>query len=341
MKHQEIIRDIQAKKYAPIYFLYGEESFFIDQISKLIETSVLDESEKAFNQTIIYGKEADFKQVVDHARQFPMMAPLRVVILKEAQEMRTLSNLQTYCENPSPQTVLVINYRKAKYDKRTAFWKSLAKHSVIFESKKIYDNQLPTWISGYVTSKNFRIGHKAANLLAQYLGTDLSKVTNELSKIMLSKNEGEEINTTDVQDNVGISKDYNVFELQNAIGRKDFVEANRIINYFEANPKNNPLVMVVGALFNYFSKVYLAKQNSGMSDQQLAKTLQLYSNYFLKDYRMAASKYSLGELERIFEVLKDFDLRSKGIGNLKTKDGSLLKEMIYLIFYPQTSLSFN
>jgi DNA polymerase-3 subunit delta len=335
MSYTKIIAEIKSKKAKPVYFLHGEEPYFIDQITNAAE-NVLAEHEKAFNQTILYGKDVpDFKMVVDVARRFPMGSEKQVVIIKEAQAMKSLKDLETYVKNPMPSTLLVIAHKYKKLDARTKFAKTLKANAEVFESKKLYDDKIPAWVSNYLMDKGYRLKPTAGALIGEYLGSDISKITNELDKLTINLPRGIEINEDHVQDNIGISKDYNVFELQNALGKRDVVKCNRIVNYFISNPKSNPLVMVLGSLYNYFNKVYITKSMSTASDDAIAKAIGLRSSWFLKDYKLAAKKYSISHLKQIFGVLKAYDLRSKGLNNRNVNHEGLLKEMIFQILHEQ------
>ena len=291
LTYKEIIKDLKAKKYQPIYLLHGDEAYYIDLISDYIEQHVLTESERSFNQTIIYGKEAEAKTIIDTASRYPMMAERQVVVLKEAQEMRTLGDLQPYVEHAVPSTILVICYKHKKFDARTKLSKSLKSKAVVFESKKLYDNQLSDWIKNYLKDRKLNIEPEASELIAEYLGTNLSKVANELDKLVINLPADSSINAQHVQDNIGISKDYNVFELQKSLGQRDILKTQRIISYFISNPKKNPLVVVVGTLYNFFSKVYQAHYLRNLSDNELSTALGLRSSYFVKDYKLARRKF--------------------------------------------------
>jgi DNA polymerase-3 subunit delta len=332
LTYQAIIKDLEAKKYAPIYLLHGEESYYIDAISHYIEKNVLNEGEKAFNQAVLYGKEIEFKQVVDEARQFPMMAPYRVIIIKEAQEMRTLSKLEQYASNPSPTSILVIAHKHKKIDKRTRFVKNASKSGIVMESKRIYDNQLPGWITEHLKSKSVTIDYEASQLLADYLGTDLSKVSNELEKLLLNISNNK-ITADDVQEQVGISKDYNVFELQKAIGNRDGAKVFRIINYFSENEKNHPLPLVIGNLYNYFSKLYITIFNLKTPDNQLQRLIGLPSPYFVKEYKASARILGYDKIRTAFIALQQADLQSKGVGSRNKDSKAILTELALALIY--------
>ncbi len=345
MEYSAILSDLKNKKYKPVYFLSGEEPYFIDLISDYIEKNVLDESEKEFNQTVLYGGEITANDIVGAAKRFPMMSEYQVVIVKEAQSIKnflkeeddkkkekTKSAFEAYLENPLQSTILVICYREKKIDKRTNIAKVIAKSGVLLESKKLYDNQVPDWIKSYLAQKKYTLNPKAAVLLAEYLGTSLSKITNEIDKLIINVPANTEITPEHVQQNIGISKDYNVFELQNAITKKDVVKANRIINYFAANPKDNPLVMVVALLYGHFSKVLLYHSVQNKTKSNVASEMQI-NPYFVGDYEIAGKNYPLGKLKSIFSYLREYDLKSKGVENTSATDGELLKELVFKIMH--------
>lgn len=333
MTFSQILNDLKKKQYQPVYFLHGNESYFIDAIADYIEKNVLSDGEKSFNQTILYGKEIEFKQVVDTARRYPMMAPYQVVIIKEAQEMRTLKQLVTYVEQPAQTTILVICHKHKRFDSRTKLGKVLKKKAVVFEAKKLYDNQLPDWIHNYLQDKGFTIKPAATALIAEYLGTNLSKVVNELDKLAINLPQGTNITQQHIQSNIGISKDYNVFELQKALGQKQVTKVNRIIKYFGANPKKNPMVMMVGSLYNYFSKIYMLHFLRNSGDPAILKALRLSSSFFLREYKASARNYPRPQTEKVLAILKEYDLKSKGVNNntMNNPDSELMKEMVWRI----------
>ena len=336
MKHEEIIADIKAGRYAPIYFLTGDEPYFIDDIAGRLERDTLSEDEKAFNLTVLFGNEVSMTTVTDTARRFPMMAPRQVVIVKEAQNIRDFDNLAPYVDHHQPTTVLAFLYKNKKPDKRKGVFRRLAasKDCVWFESAKLYDNQLPDWIARYCAARRRSITPKAARLLADSLGTDLSKVANELDKLMLLLPDGGQIKEPLVERHTGISKDFNVFELLNAVVAGDHLKANLIVNYFEANPKNNPLVVTVSNLFRYFLNLltYHYQKRTTASPQEMARLLGV-SPYFLKDYTEGARRYSAMKCARVISLLRKYDLKSKGVGNANIPDGQLLRELIFKIMH--------
>lgn len=337
MTHQDLLKDLKAKQYKPVYLLHGEEGFFIDKITNHFENKVLSEGEKAFNYTVIYGKEANARTIIDTASRYPMMAPYQLLILKEAQEMRTLKDLKAYVEKAVPSTILVICHKHKRLDMRSAFGKAIKKHGVVYESKKLYDNQVPEWIDTYLASKKLQITPNATALIAEYLGTNLSKVANELDKLAINQPAGSTISDKIVQDNIGISKDYNVFELQNALGARDTPKCFRIINYFISNPRKNPMVVLVATLYNFFSKVYMTYALKNLRDGELAKTLgfnprnDYAAAFMVKKYKIAVRNYSLAQTQTIIGILKDYDLRAKGVNNVNAPEGELMKELVYNI----------
>ncbi len=332
MKFDQIITDLKKKIYHSLYLLAGEEAFFIDEISNFIETNVLDEGEKEFNQTIVYGKDTDVASIIGYAKRFPMMANYQVVIVKEAQSIKNLGELIPYIEQPLKSTLLVICYKYKKIDKRKALVKKVDKHGVFFESNKLYENKIPEWISQQLIKNNYTIQPKAAVILTEFLGTDLSKVSNEINKLMINLPTGSEITPDHIEDNIGISKDFNVFELQGALGKKDIYKANQIINYFASNQKDNPLVKVIGILFSFFSKILIYHYLRDKSRNSVASVLSI-NPFFVQDYQVAARNYSAGKLACIISSLKEYDLKSKGVNNASATDGELMKELVFKILH--------
>ncbi len=335
MSHTAIIADIKKGKFAPVYFLHGPEAYFIDAIADAAEKHALAEHERAFNQTILYGKDTDHLQILDAARRLPMMAERQLVILREAQEMRSLANLQGYVEKPAPTTVLVICYKHKSLNLNSKFGKSLKANAQVFAAKKLYDNQVPDWIASYLKSKGLKTPPAAAALLAEYLGTTLSKVANELDKLALNLEKGTEVTQQHIEDNIGISKDYNVFELQKALGTRDVLKSNRIVAYFIANPKKSPIPVIIGSLYGYFSKLFKFHAVAQESEQKVLSTLGLRSSYFLREYRTAARQFPRRKTEEVLHLLAEYDLKSKGVGYNSTgkPDGELLREMVWRILH--------
>jgi len=333
MTYEQLIGDLKNKSFKPVYFLCGDEPYYIDLVTSFITQNVLTEAEQSFNQTILYGKDSEAAQVSDLARRFPMMASHQVVVLKEAQDMKNLGDLLGYVEQPQPSTLLVINYKYKKPDKRQKFFKVLEKKSVWYESKKLYDNQVPGWISGYASNRNYRIEPKAAALLSEFLGSDLSKIVNELEKLMVAIGKpGATITPAEVEKHIGISKDYNQFELQNALGNKDVVKAMRIVQYFAENERKYPMVVTTTSLYYFFSKLLLLHYTKDKSRQNLASVLRV-NPFFVKDYEAAAKRYPAGKLVEIISLLRTYDMRSKGWEGNSTSGGELTRELVFKILH--------
>ncbi len=335
MEYKEIIQSIRKKQYKPVYFLHGEEPYFIDAISDVIEHEILDEGMKSFNQVVLYGKDVDSMTVVDNARRYPMMSPIQVVIVKEAQNMSSLTQLQKYIESPLSSTILLIAHKHKKLDGRSAFAKSLTKHAVVFESKPLYENQIPDFIRNWLKDNKMSIAPPALDLMVEYLGMDLGKIINELDKLKLNLKQADngQITVEHIEKFIGISREYNVFELQKAIGARNILQANKIAKYFHENPKDAPFVMVIGNLYNYFSKIYQLSFLTNQSPNEQIKTLGLRSEWFLKDYSAALRFYPRAKLENIFSLLREFDLKAKGVNADGVVEGELMKELVYKILH--------
>ena len=330
---KQLIDDLKAGKYKPVYLLTGEENHYIDEVSDWMEEHIVDPTLRDFDQTVLYGRDVDMMTVIGHAKRYPMMSPWHLVMVKEAQNIdtRQWDVLATYLQNPLPQTVLVFCYRHKKLDKRTSAYKAIDKTGVVFESPKVYESQVPAWIRSEVSAHGFTIGDKAAVMLLEFLGADLGKIAGELSKLYPLLPAGSAITEDLIEQQIGISKDYNVFELQSAIGRRDPVMCNRIVNYFAANPKNNPLQPVLALLYGYFLKIMYYHQLENKSDA--AKVLGC-APMFVKDYAQAAANYSLAKLASCIGYLYEADLRSKGVRNSGTiTDGEILKELVFKVIH--------
>lgn len=336
MTYEQILTDLKSKKYAPVYVLSGEEPYYIDELEKYIENNVLAEEEKDFNQTVVYGRDTNSKDITMMARRYPMMAERQVVIVKEAQSLSSprdsIENMQTYMENPAPTTVLVLCYKYKKLDKRKAFYKQVNKVGVVFESAKLYDNQVPAWIESHVASCGLRISRSSAQLLADSLGTDLSRIANEINKLAIFVPKGSEITADVIEQNIGISKEFNVFELQKALGIKDVVKANRIVNYFAANPKDNPIQMVIPVLYSYFNKLLLYQGLPNKSESSVASALHV-SPYMAREYIKPGQNYPMPKLRKVIAALRDADMKSKGVDNISADSGELLKELVWKILH--------
>ena len=328
---RSIVTDIQKGNIKPIYFLMGEEPYYVDRISDYIAENVLSEEEKGFNQMVIYGRDTNVEDIVSNAKRYPMMAERQVVIVKEAQDLsRTIDKLVDYAENPQPTTVLVVCYKYKKLDKRKKLHKVISKTGVIFEGKRLYENQVGDWIIKTMKSRGYGISPKAAQMLVEFLGTDLGKIDNELQKLQLICPEGTTISPELIEENIGISKDFNNFELRKAIGEKDSLRAHRIINYFAQNPKDNPLVVTISLLFSYFSQIL---QYHGLNDKSkgaVAKQLKV-NPYFVSDYVTAARNYPMKKVSRAISLLQETDVKSKGVGAANVSQGDLLKELLVKI----------
>lgn len=329
-KVKTIINDIKNGKTKPIYFLMGEEPYYIDGISKYIEENVLSEEEKGFNQMMLYGRDVSIEDIVSNAKRYPMMAEKQVVIVKEAQDLsRTIDNLLAYAQNPQPTTILVLCYKYKTLDKRKKLAKTIAEKGVLFESKKLYDDKVPDWIQRVLAGKGYTITQKSSQMLVEFLGNDLSKINNELEKLQLVLKPGEQITPQIIEKNIGISKDFNNFELQNAIGGRDIKKAFAIAQYFSQNPKNNPLPFTTTLLYGFFVK--LLKYHSLADKGNAAKALGVHP-FFLKDYQTAARNYPMRKVSASIAAIRDVDMKSKGVGAANLSQADLLKELLVNIF---------
>ncbi len=334
MDYKSILTDLKNKIYKPVYFLMGEEPYFIDRIIDYILENVLQEHEKAFNQTIVYGKDTNITSVIEAARKYPMMANYQVVIVREAHELKNIEQLAHYVEKPLKSTILVVDYRYKKFDKRKKIIKTIDQKGVVFESLKLYENKIPAWIVGYLKRDNVTIQNDSSLLLTEYLGNDLSKISNELDKLILSlPADRRNILAEDIEKNIGISKDYNVFELQKAIGVGDVLKANRIVNHFGKNQKDNPFTMIVISLYNYFSKIFKYQFLTDKQDNRSVASELGVNPYFVNDYKNAAKRYSKAKLVDVIATLKEFDLKSKGVDGAMHSPEHMLKEMVYRIMH--------
>lgn len=330
--YKQIISDIRKRIYHPVYLLCGEEPYYIDLISDIIENEVLDEAGKEFNQSVLYGRDVDARTIVDYAKRYPMMASHQVVIVKEAQDVKTLDDIAKYVEKPLESTILVLCYKYKKYDKRKSLAKIVEKKGVYFESAKIYEDKIPAWINAQIEASGYSISQKACIMITEFLGNDLSKIANELSKLYISLSKGSQITEKLVETNIGISKDFNVFELQVALAKRDVLKSNRIVAHFVSNPKENPLTKVVVLLYAFFSKVILVHAMSGKPDNEIASAAGI-SVYFLSDYRTAARNYNLDKLAMIIGLMREYDLKAKGVDSGSADGGELTKELIYKILH--------
>ncbi len=309
----------------------GDEPYYIDKISDYIESNVLAEDEKGFNQMVLYGRDVTVEEVISHAKRFPMMAERQVVIIKEAQDLsRTIEKLTSYIENPQPTTLLVVNYKYKKIDKRKALYKAINKIGVVYESKKLYDNQVPDWIRRVLTPKGYQITPKASQMLVEFLGTDLNKINNELEKLQIILPKNSEITPDVIEENIGISKDYNNFELRKAIGARNDSKVFKIANHFAENPKDNPMVVTVSLLFNFFSQLLQLHGLNDKSPRNVASVLRV-NPYFVNEYLDAIRHFPMRKVSQIIGDLRTFDLKSKGVNSTAVPQGDLLKELLVRI----------
>ena len=338
MNPKQVLDELHEGKYRPIYFLQGEEPYFIDTISNFIEAHALTDAEKGFNQIVMYGKDSTVDAILTNARRFPMMSTRQVVLVKEAQEIIQFGRqdaqklLQDYVENPQPSTVLVFCYKYKNLDKRRALTKLMMSKTAFVDSKKIYDDKIPAWITDYVRSKNATIDHVTAQLLSDYIGNNLERISGEIDKVLLNLDKPAKIDTDVIQKYVGISKNYNVFELQKALAVKDNLKAQRIVSYFAANPKMNPVIPIIAVLFGFFSKLLMVHHADNKSDSALARVLKV-PPFFVKDYTLAASNYSSKQVIDNIGHLRNADLRVKGIGNNQVPASEVLKELVFQLIH--------
>jgi DNA polymerase-3 subunit delta len=328
----KIINDIKAGKIKPIYFLMGEEPYYIDRISEYLENSLLSEDEKGFNQIVLYGRDTSIDEIVANAKRFPMMAERQVVIVKEAQDLaKTIDKLETYAQNPQPTTVLVFAYKYKTLDKRKKITKTLEKHGLVYESKKMYENQVGQWINRVLQGRGYTIEPKANAMLVAFLGNDLSRIANELNKLEIILPKGSTITPNHIEENIGFSKDFNVFEFRKAIGEGNKAKAHQIATYFAQNQKENPMVVVNGQVFSFFSALL---QYHGLKDKSpgnVAKVLKV-NPYFVNDYIEASKRFPMRKVSGIVAVLRAIDVKSKGVGAANLNETELYKEMLLSIF---------
>jgi DNA polymerase III subunit delta len=330
---EEIMSDLKNRIYKPVYFLAGEEPYYIDLITSYIEEKTLPEEEKAFNQIVLYGEDTTIPSIIETSRRFPMMSNHQVIIVKEAQSLKKVDDLIYYIEKPLLSTILVFNYKYKVLDKRTKLCKLIDSNAVYFESPRLRDYQVPPWIEQYLMLKGIKTEPNASAMLTEYLGTDLHKIVNELDKLLINLPAGKQIITMElIEKNIGISKDYNNFELQKAVGEKNILKANMIVHYFADNPKDNPISLTIASLYSYFTKVLTYHYLTDKSKNNVASVLKV-NPFFVKDYETTATKYSVKKTVEIIGLLRTYDMKSKGFGNLSTEPGDLLKELIYKILH--------
>ncbi len=326
----QILKEIKKKEYKQIYFLDGEEAFFIDQISSLIEKSVLSESEQSFNQLVLYGKDTDCRTIINTARRFPMMSQYQVVIVKEAQQLRNIDEMISYFSQPNPSTILVFCYKYKTLDKRKKLAKTLkGENCIFFTSKSLYENKVPAWIKSFAKSEKIEIEEDAIQILAEYLGTNLGKISNELDKIKLNVPAGEKISSKHIEEFIGISREYNFYELQKAMAVNDKAKAYRIVHYFGENPKAAPVPALIGSLYNFFNSLFLFHQYSKSGERELMKILGINNSYRFNEVKSAARLFPRKKTIRNLGLLLQFDMKSKGVERATSSDGELIKEMTF------------
>lgn len=327
MSAEKIIGEWKKGVFKPVYWLEGEEVFFIDQVVNYAERHILSEAEAGFNLTVFYGKDADWSSVVNACMRYPMFAERQVVLLKEAQQMRDIEKLEGYIDKPLASTVFVVSYKEKKVDGRSKLAKLLKQKGELFTTKKMYESQLPEWAGGMIRQHGLTISPKALRLLVDNIGNDLSRMQNEVEKLAVNLGARKDITEDDIEQYIGVSKEFNVFELQSAVAQKDLAKAIRIIQYFEANPKAAPIQLVLPSLYNFFSKVFILYGIPGLDEKTAASTLGV-NPYFVKDYLQTARKYDYAGVERILLLLHQYNLRSIGVHDAGTADTGLMKEMV-------------
>ncbi len=334
LTYEEIKGGILNNKFMPVYMFQGEEPYFIDQLTELLIERVLDDSERDFNQTLVYGSDVDVATVINAAKRFPMMSERQLVVVKEVQNLKNIEELIHYVKQPQPSTVLVLNYKYGKLDGRKKLAGEIDKAGILFESKKIYENKVPAFISSYLQSRQVTIDPKSAQILTDYLGNNLSKLTNELEKLIISLPENQRRITPElIEANIGISKDFNNFELQSAIAIRDVLKVNRILKYFRENPKSNPMVVTLVTLYNFFSNLMICHFSKDKSERALMALLELRFPFQLTDYMNALRVYNSFKTLDIIALLREYDAKSKGVGNTSVSDGDLMKELVYKIMH--------
>lgn len=327
MKLEDIVKNIKNRNFSPVYFLTGEQSYYIDRISDMLENDVLEESEKDFNLIVRYGLDVSANDILYQSRQYPMLSTYQVVIIKEAQNVKKIEELESYIDNPTPSTILVLCYKYNKLDGRTSFAKKIKTKTVYYETPKIYDNQIPDWIIKYSERKGYTMKYHTALLLGSYIGTDLQKIANQIDKLCIALPNRNTINESDIEKHIGISKDFNVFELQEALGSKNFYKAQQIAMYFAENEKAGPMPMIISVLYGFFAKVMRYHFIADKSQANMAKVLGVPIS-FVKDYSTAANNYPARKISAIFSMIEEYDLKAKGVNNVSTTQGELVKELV-------------
>jgi len=330
-EYNEILQELKNKIYHPVYFFMGDEPFYMDLLTAYIEQNILTETEKIFNQHIFFGKDSDVVNIINTARRYPMSSNYQVIIVKEAQELKEISKLIFYLEKPMPSTILVVNYKYGKIASNTKLYKALSQY-VLRDFPKIKDYQIAAWITQFLTEKQYTIAPEAAELLADCIGNNLSQIVHEFEKLFLLLPPDVKTITRDhIEKNIGISKDFNVYELEKAIGQKNVVRANIIVRYFASNPKNHPLVVTIGSLFNYFSRLLLCHTVNPKTKESIASALGI-NPVIANEYLLALKNYPLGKVVRVISLLREYDMKSKGIGS-QAGEGDLLKELVFKIIH--------
>ncbi|MDA9356759.1 DNA polymerase III subunit delta [Flavobacteriaceae bacterium] len=336
---KQIENDIKNNNYSPVYLFMGEEEYYIDHLTKLILNNSLQAHEKDFNLNILYGKDTLISDIISISKQYPVMSERKLVIVKEAQHLakndaegNSLDDLINYVNNPLISTILVLNFKHKSLDKRKAIYKAILKNGLIFESKKLYENQAQDWVDSYLKSFEFTIDKKSSFLIVELLGTNINKIANELDKLIVLKGKNKTINQHDIEKFIGISKEFNVFELRKAIGDKDLFKCMKIIHYFSKNPKSNPVVVVISLVFDFFLKLFVYHSLSDKSDRSVASALKI-SPFFVKDYSSASRNYSMKDISSKISILRDYDLKSKGLGVAKISNSDILKELIFKLLH--------
>jgi DNA polymerase III subunit delta len=330
MSVEKIIADWKKGSFKPLYWLEGEEDFFIDKAVDYAEHNILSESESSFNLSVFYGKDANWADIINACRRYPMFAERQVVLLKEAQQMRDVEKLETYIENPLSSTIFVVSYKEKKLDARKKFTKLVREKGVLLTTKKMYDRELPEWTQTLIHSKGLTISPKGLALLVDHIGNDLTRIENEIDKLSINLGKRTNISEDDIEQYIGVSKEYNVFELQSALAAKDLTRCIRIIRYFEGNPKAGPIQLVLPSLYSFFSKVFMVFGAGSSDEKSVAATIGV-NPYFMKDYMQAAKLYTYPGVEKVLLLLHQYNLKSVGIGSINTDDASLLKEMVVKI----------
>ena len=335
---ETILQKLEKKEYSPVYFLQGEDNYYINKIASEIEEKAIPESDKSFNLTILYGAENNLAEVLGNARRFPVMSPVQVLIVKEAQDIKDLNKekgeeqLIKYVSNPVPSTILVFCYRGKKLDKRKTLFKTLDKHAIVVDSDKLYDNQIPSWVNNYIESKGHNVDINAQQLIADNIGNDLERLSNEIDKVLINFKEPMLITTGIVSKYIGISKEYNSFELQKAIASRNIMKANKIVKYFSDNPKSNPVIPIIALLYNYFSKLLIIHKSVPQKESDLAKIIGV-PPFFIREYIQAAKLFNLQKVMDNIHYIREADLMSKGIGVSNIREGEILKELVYKLMH--------